>query len=612
MQFTWTDNSHNETGFKLKRNDLVDPIMIAANVTEYEDTYELLRETTYTYAICSYNELGDSLYSAEASVTTLGSELPLEVTGISCAINLQNDIYGIQDQWIPNTNQLCRPFTIIIEGRDANSNPYEIPENLNIKLIAPEDPYWEEGAGDEGNNNIHRNKGTCTLRLYATDQEGTIQNYWLADFTIGETNGNDENKYWNIAYNEVYFTPEGIPVENCALNVTPDGNLRFINNSIQYTWFALRAEEGTGTIRPGDDILLRFGLADYEEIIPATAGMGDFFAIYDKKLLWRANLYIDEGENDWNNVNRWTYAQGNEWDKDWLDHDDDGIINEAGPYNGGQCEIASWTRLDDSSVPGVDPDIYDNGEVYGAVAYSWAGTDTPFDFNADMEDQKLAIRAWYSNANPYWDQNMNPHPEWANYNNTIAPDGLWAGYIFGMNGNDDSQPGVLTFNNPNRYPYTPGYRTKKQFVDGDDPAIYTTYSGGLDCTGFIHKSASYQGNTYTLSDLSDTRTTWDGTIQGQAGGTIYSNHCWPVYDQEKDILYRNLIVPGDIVSMPTQGHGAMVLSITYIEDDRTVQAAQVKLIESAYAEGKYMVVNAQSWQIPYNGVGRLGRLMINN
>jgi hypothetical protein len=53
--------------------------------------------------------------------------------------------------------------------------------------------------------------------------------------------------------------------------------------------FALRVK--SGTICPGDDFLLRFGLAENEDIV-GTATAADYCAVYDKKLLWRANLYL--------------------------------------------------------------------------------------------------------------------------------------------------------------------------------------------------------------------------------------------------------------------------------------------------------------------------------
>ncbi|MBN1699009.1 MAG: fibronectin type III domain-containing protein, partial [Spirochaetales bacterium] len=159
IRLAWNDNSHNENGFKIKRNDLEEDIVInEANVTTYQDSYALLPETSYTYTVRSFNELGDSPESAEAAATTLGSELSPEVAGISCDIVFQQDMYGIPDRWIPNTNELCRPFSVVIRGRDADNGIFEIPENLGVSVIAPEDPFWQEGDEDEAGSNIHRNK----------------------------------------------------------------------------------------------------------------------------------------------------------------------------------------------------------------------------------------------------------------------------------------------------------------------------------------------------------------------------------------------------------------------------------------------------------------------
>ena len=104
--------------------------------------------------------------------------------------------------------------------------------------------------------------------------------------------------------------------------------------------FALKAY---GTVRPGDDILLNFELVDYD--VPALEVLaGDFLASYDKKLVWRAELYVDEGviadtgadsgETDWNGINTWAFTQENTWDTSG---------------NGHQFDLESWTRFDDSA-----------------------------------------------------------------------------------------------------------------------------------------------------------------------------------------------------------------------------------------------------------------------
>lgn len=63
VDLTWTDNSDNETGFKIYRGssptslDLIDTI--AADLTSYTDT-GLTRKTVYYYKVCAYNAYGES------------------------------------------------------------------------------------------------------------------------------------------------------------------------------------------------------------------------------------------------------------------------------------------------------------------------------------------------------------------------------------------------------------------------------------------------------------------------------------------------------------------------------------------------------------------------
>lgn len=72
VNLTWTDNSNNETGFKIERktgsSSYTQITIVGANVTTYSDT-GLSAGITYTYRVRAYNSVGDSPYSSEASVT---------------------------------------------------------------------------------------------------------------------------------------------------------------------------------------------------------------------------------------------------------------------------------------------------------------------------------------------------------------------------------------------------------------------------------------------------------------------------------------------------------------------------------------------------------------
>jgi chitodextrinase len=76
IDLAWTDNSGNESGFKIERcqgagcTDFEQVATVGANATSYEDT-ELSASTTYRYQVRAYNGGGDSDYSNIAEATTL-------------------------------------------------------------------------------------------------------------------------------------------------------------------------------------------------------------------------------------------------------------------------------------------------------------------------------------------------------------------------------------------------------------------------------------------------------------------------------------------------------------------------------------------------------------
>src|SRR5207302_4131979 len=73
INLTWTDNSNNETGFKIERavgTGAFSPLItVGANVTSYADS-GLTASTSYSYRVLATNSVGDSGYSNTASATT--------------------------------------------------------------------------------------------------------------------------------------------------------------------------------------------------------------------------------------------------------------------------------------------------------------------------------------------------------------------------------------------------------------------------------------------------------------------------------------------------------------------------------------------------------------
>ncbi|MFH1198699.1 MAG: S8 family serine peptidase [Candidatus Omnitrophota bacterium] len=100
----WTDNSNNETGFKIERQiNNSGPFTLiktmAANILGYQDK-GLTPNTTYTYRVYAYNAVGNSAYLEYIKTTPALPVNPTNLTATAVATN------KIQLRWSGNANYL--------------------------------------------------------------------------------------------------------------------------------------------------------------------------------------------------------------------------------------------------------------------------------------------------------------------------------------------------------------------------------------------------------------------------------------------------------------------------------------------------------------------------
>jgi uncharacterized protein (TIGR02145 family) len=96
INLNWTDNSTNETGFKIERKTDTSNYAIVGNtsvdITKFTDT-GLVNNTTYTYRVYSTNSVGNSLtYSNEFKITPFG--IPILTTSPVTSITTISAIGG--------------------------------------------------------------------------------------------------------------------------------------------------------------------------------------------------------------------------------------------------------------------------------------------------------------------------------------------------------------------------------------------------------------------------------------------------------------------------------------------------------------------------------------
>ncbi len=364
---------------------------------------------------------------------------------------------------------------------------------------------------------------------------------------------------------------------------------------------------------PGDDLVLKFKVkTPYGDCIVKTSEK-DYIAVYDKKMLWRANLYIDEGAGDWNNMHPWnapaapdkltetwadsenkkTYLAGwnatdwgyNEWNK-IISYNTDGTVASSVNGNGGQQPIFEWTR-------------FNGGNVSKSVAYGWGCWDSFEQFNRELIEQRAAIKK-YREDNPESDY---ASLQWIE-SQTTAPGTendaeRWKNYVFESNAATDKN-GQNRFSEINADVSVPGLSTywDEPERDGFSSPKHDKYTSGTDCSGLVAMSANYSGNKYKLNNIDETiawvEKTENTTTEVNKSLAIFvasEDEPWQLIltaEQEKNkglVLKRDsqrkiltYAVPGDILDKQ-KDHVVIINDIT-ITDGKVMSFDDIKVIHS--------------------------------
>ncbi|MDZ7364066.1 MAG: fibronectin type III domain-containing protein [candidate division KSB1 bacterium] len=167
INLSWTDNSSNESGFKIERKltsgiTFTQIATVSANVTSYSST-GLSASTSYTYRVRAFNTGGNSGYSNQASATTLinppAAPSSLTATAVS---NSQINLTWTDNATTETGFKIERKIGASgmyaqIDSVDANVTTYS-----NTGLTGNTEYYYRVRAKNAGGNSAYSNEANAT------------------------------------------------------------------------------------------------------------------------------------------------------------------------------------------------------------------------------------------------------------------------------------------------------------------------------------------------------------------------------------------------------------------------------------------------------------------
>lgn len=408
----WGDGNNYLKSFTLNSKDFIPRRLIKYN-DELESTFNQKNETW-----------DPMIYTPEKLEVVLDTE-------VTSPRNYGN--------WIPNTGE----FYNINSIKFKNDNDSEfVEDNLDVVIEAPTDINYVDVITQD---NIWTNKGDG-FEFFAhfrssTGLNTTNEYLKLATFKINNLSTTANNRYI-IKYNHEIFDEIGAAKSGFELKYYSNYGIQFKileeNSEIQTSQFAIRPLENN--IRPGDDIALSFSMTTEGQTSIATTDLENKLSVYDKKMLWRANLYIDSNdENDWNILYPWNspttgltkgsfedkyrgsstttnimklniskleidydkiiWFGNNEWNKEYRGFDrlnNNNFEPEESEYQLDDSDGRQTIKFQPFTYnPNITGDNRNKKEI-NVVSYSYGCADSPFEFNDELRQQQLIMSKYYN------------------------------------------------------------------------------------------------------------------------------------------------------------------------------------------------------------------------
>ena len=199
------------------------------------------------------------------------------------------------------------------------------------------------------------------------------------------------------------------------LFITKSGRLAVYDGDLRFEVDALKIRPSSSVAwMNGDDFILSASVIMGKDRIEIESSDEDFFVCYDKKALWRANLYISTDKGDWNDIHPWNappegdsyqIMENSWWSREWGFNDwnilcngdtDYSALGECSAGNGGQgVEFSGYVpyrRESEKSRAIADTVSYDYN--YGRIN-AW---DSPFDFEYKLQIQKKSLASHFTST----------------------------------------------------------------------------------------------------------------------------------------------------------------------------------------------------------------------